>query len=197
MPSQMPRVVERRSMFKGWNSLDIVTVEAVDRKGAPRRLEREVIDHGDASVVLTVDQERRVAILVRQWRAPLIRDGRDPYLLEVCAGIVDAGETPEQAARREAEEEIGLKVGAMRKVGVVVPSAGTLTERMHLFIAEVALGDRVGKGGGNPKEGEDIEIVEVALADLFERARRGEIADAKTLILVQHLMIGELEARSA
>lgn len=195
MPSDMPRIVGRRSIFKGWNSFDIVTVEAADRDGALRRHEREVIDHGEASVVLVVDQERRVAILVRQWRAPLIRDGGDPYLLEVCAGIVDPGETPEQAARREAEEEIGLAIGAMRKVGVVVPSAGTLTERMHLFIAEVLSADRTAKGGGNPHEGENIEVVEVPLAALFDRARRGEIDDAKTLLLVQRLMIEELEAQ--
>jgi nudix-type nucleoside diphosphatase (YffH/AdpP family) len=191
----MPRIVERRSVFKGWNRLDVVSVEATDRAGALRRHEREVIDHGDASVVLTVDHERRVALLVRQWRAPLIKDGADPFLLEVCAGIIDPGENAEQAARREAEEEIGLKVRKMRSVGNVVPSAGTLTERMHLFIADVVPGDRTAKGGGNPNEGEDIEVIEVPLAELFDKARRGEIDDAKTLILVQRLMIEELEAR--
>ena len=194
MASEMPRIVGRRPIFKGWNAIEIVTVEAVDRKGQTRRHEREVINHGDASVVLTVDRERKVAILVRQWRAPLIGPGRDPFLLEACAGIIDPGESPDQSARREAEEEIGLKVGALRKVGTVVPSAGTLTERMHLFIAEVSAADRTEDGGGKPSEGEDIEVVEIPLAELYERARRGEIDDAKTLILVQRLMIEDLGA---
>ncbi len=97
-------------------------------------------------------------------------------------------------ALREAEEEIGLKIGKLRKIGSVVPSAGTLTERMHLFIAEVSAADKTEDGGGNPHEGEDIEVVEVALPELFGMARRGEIEDAKTLILVQRLLLEETEA---
>ncbi len=194
MTSDMPRIVARRPIFKGWNTLEIVTVEAADLKGRVRRHEREVIEHGEASVVLAIDRERELAILVRQWRAPLIAPNADPYLLEACAGIIDPGETPEQTARREAEEEIGLKIGKLRKIGSVVPSAGTLTERMHLFIAEVSAADKTEDGGGNPHEGEDIEVVEVALPELFGMARRGEIEDAKTLILVQRLLLEETEA---
>ena len=197
MSSDWPRIVATKTIYKGWNRFDIATVEAADRQGRLRRQEREIIDHGEASVVLTVDRQRGVAILVRQWRAPLITLGSDPYLLEACAGIIDPGETAEESARREAEEEIGLKVGTMRKIGVVVPSAGTLTERMHLFIAEVSAADRTENGGGNPHEGEDIEIVEVPLAELFDKARRGEIADAKTLILVQRLMLEDNDARQS
>ena len=195
MSSMKPRIVATKTIYQGWNRFDIATVEAMDPQGKLRRQEREIIDHGEASVVLTIDRRRGFAILVRQWRAPLIKPGSDPYLLEACAGIIEPGETPEESARREAEEEMGLKIGAMRKVGVVVPSAGTLTERMHLFIAEVSGAHRKHNGGGNPQEGENIEIVEVPLAELFDKARRGEIEDAKTLILAQHLMLEDLEAR--
>ncbi len=197
MRDERPRIVATRTVFKEWNKLDIITVEARDRDGAITRIDREVIDHGDAGVVLAVDRKRGMAILVRQWRAPLILGDGDPYLLEACAGILDPGEDAEAAARREAEEEIGIRIGAMRKVAIVLPSAGTLTERMHLFIAEVSDGDRVHDGGGKPGEGENIEIVEIPLADLFDRARRGELQDAKTLILVQQLMIDELQGRPA
>ena len=194
MSSGGPRIVATRSVYKGWNKFDILTVEATDRTGRQRRHDREVIDHGDAGVVLAIDRERDIAIMVRQWRAPLVVAGGDPFLLEACAGILDPGETPEEAARREAEEETGLRVRALRRVGSVVPSAGTLTERMHLFVAEVSSVDRVAAGGGSPHEGEDIEVVDVPLRELFAMARRGDIEDAKTLILVQHLMIEELEA---
>jgi nudix-type nucleoside diphosphatase (YffH/AdpP family) len=171
MSHDSPRIVGTRTAFKGWNKLDIVTVEARDRDGELTRLEREVINHGDAGVVLTVDRKREIAILVRQWRAPLIVNGDEPFLLEACAGILDPGENAEEAARREAEEEIGFQIGSMRKVATVLPSAGTLTERMHLFIAEVSEGDRTDDGGGKPGEGENIEIVDVPLSELFERAR--------------------------
>ena len=194
MRNESPRVVDTRTAFKGWNTLDIVTVEARDRDGELIRMDREVINHGDAGVVLTIDPTRGVAILVRQWRAPLILHNGDPYLLEACAGILDPGEDAEDATRREAEEEIGIRLGAMRKVATVLPSAGTLTERMHLFIAEISDRDWVHHGGGKAGEGENIEIVEVPLAELFDRARRGEIQDAKTLILVQQLMLDELQS---
>jgi nudix-type nucleoside diphosphatase (YffH/AdpP family) len=187
----LPRVVGRRRVFKGWNAFDVLTVETVGSDGTLSRHDREVVDHGDATVVLPVDRERGVAILVRQWRAGLL--GRsDPYLLEACAGIVDPGETPEAAARREAEEETGLVLGEVRHVGTIVPSAGTLTERMHLFVADIA-GGRLAERGGNRHEGEDIEVLEVPLATLYEMARRGEIGDAKTLVIVQRLLIEELE----
>jgi nudix-type nucleoside diphosphatase (YffH/AdpP family) len=193
--SAMPRIVTSHSVFEGFNSFDVVTVEAPDRAGNLRRLKREVVDHGEGGVVLAIDRERGVALLVRQWRAPLLALGVDPFLLEACAGILDPGEEPEAAARREAEEELGLKIGSMHKIGAPYASAGTLTERMHLFIAEVSDGNRIKDGGGNPGEGEDIEVVELPLTELFESARRGEIGDAKTMILVQRLMIEELERR--
>ena len=147
-----------------------------------------MIDHGHAAVVLVIDRERDVALLVRQWRAGLLGTD-DPYLLEACAGILDPGETPEETARREAEEEIGVTIGAMRSLGSIMPSAGTLTERMYLYVAEVAAGDRSKPGGGNPHEGENIEVVEVPLAELYDMARKGTLEDAKTLVIVQRLML--------
>lgn len=188
-----PRIVETRTFFRGWNRLDILTVEATDSRGERVRYAREVIDHGDGCVVLVIDRRREVAILVRQWRAPLLVGDGDPFLLEACAGIIDPGETPEAAARREAAEEIGYRLSTLHKVAVVASSAGSLTERMHLYIAEVSAADRMSDGGGNPHEGETLEVVEISLADLFGMARRGDILDAKTLILVQHLLIETLE----
>ncbi len=190
MKDQKPRIVATERIFDGWNKLDVLTVEAEERDGALRRHRRELVDHGDAAVVLAIDRKRGVVFLVKQWRTGLLNRG-DPYLLEACAGILDPGEMPEEAARREAEEEIGLKIGALRSLGMILPSIGTLTERMFLFVAEVSEADRTENGGGNPHEGEDIEVVEMPLADFFRMAREGRIADAKTLVIAQRLIIEE------
>ncbi len=191
-----PRVVGTTRLYSGWNTLDILTVEAADADGTLRRHKREVVDHGAASVVLVVDRGRDVAVLVRQWRAGLLGEGGDPYLLEACAGLIDPGETPEEAARREAEEEIGVTVGALESLGSILSSAGTLTERMHLFLAEISAGDLRKHGGGNAHEGENIEVVEVTLPDLYDMVRRGAIEDAKTLVIVQRMMLERERPRS-
>jgi GDP-mannose pyrophosphatase NudK len=191
---KFPRVVETTRIYTGWNRLDVVTVEAAEADGTLRQHKREVIDHGHAAAVLVIDRGRAVAILVRQWRAGLLGSGADPYLLEVCAGILDPGETPEDAARREAEEEIGVAIGELRSLGSIVPSAGTLTERIYLYVAEVSAGDLRKHGSGNRHEGENIEVVEVPFPELFYMARQGAIEDAKTLVIVQRLMLEELDS---
>jgi nudix-type nucleoside diphosphatase (YffH/AdpP family) len=167
MKDGRPRIVTAERIFDGWNKLDILTVEAPDADGTLRRHRRELVDHGCAAVVLPIDRTRGVVYLVKQWRTGLLNDD-DPYLLEACAGLIDPGETPEETARREAEEEIGLKIGALRSLGTILPSIG------------------------NPHEGEEIEVVEMPLAELFQMARDGRIADAKTLIIAQRLIIEEL-----
>jgi nudix-type nucleoside diphosphatase (YffH/AdpP family) len=188
MSSKTPRVVDKTRAYSGWNTLDVLIVETTDADGATHRHRREVIDHGTAAAVLVVDRSRATALMVRQWRAGL-HASAEPYLLEAPAGLLDPGETPEGAARREVEEELGIKLGAMRGLGSIVPSAGTLTERVHLFIAELSGNEPRGNGGGVVHEGEAIEIVEVPLDELFEMARNGAIEDAKTLILVQRSML--------
>lgn len=193
MTKHPPHVVERKRVYEGWNTLDLLTVESAGDGKTPERHVREVIDHGDAAVVLVVDRERDVAIMVRQWRAGLAAVDKHPMLVEACAGILDPGETPEETARREAEEEVGVRLGEVRSLGSVLPSVGTLTERMHLFVAEVTGADRVQDGGGVAHEGEQIEVVELPLKELFAMAKDGRIEDAKTLVIVQRLMIEALE----
>ena len=131
MTNEPPRIVDRKRVYTGWNKVEVVTVEAPDcgatgGDAAPRRHLREAVEHGEAAVVLTIDRERDVALLVRQWRTGLIAvDAPDPYLLEACAGILDPGETPEETARREAREEI-LRRTEARSDGVVLAVAPAL-----------------------------------------------------------------------
>ena len=186
------KITDRNRVFDGWNTLDVLTVETLDDDGVSRRHEREVLDHGPVVAVLPYDPDRRQALLARQWRAGLLLTGDDPFLLEACAGLIDAGETPDDAAIREAEEELGLHLEAVREVGAVYPSPGALTEKMHLFLATYGLDDRKSDGGGLDHEGEDIEIVEMPLDELFAMARAGTINDAKTLILVQMLILQDV-----
>jgi nudix-type nucleoside diphosphatase (YffH/AdpP family) len=169
---------------KGWNTFSIATIRL--ENGA--RITRSIEDHGSAICVLTYDPERRVALLVRQFRAPpFLADGQRE-VLEAIAGLID-GEAPEDTVRREAMEEAGVRLGALETVSRVWSIPGSSTERIDLFLAPFTAADRIGDGGGLDHEHENITVVEMPLTELAEMADRGAIDDLKTLALVQTLRL--------
>jgi len=106
-------------------------------------------------------------------------------MIEVAAGMLDE-ETPEKRIRAEAEEEIGYRLHDVRKVFEAFMSPGAVTERLHFFVAEYEPGDRIGDGGGLHDEGEDIEVFEAGFDEAMAMVARGEIVDAKTIMLLQY-----------
>jgi nudix-type nucleoside diphosphatase (YffH/AdpP family) len=129
-------------------------------------------------------------LLVRQFRFAAFDSGHPEPLLEVCAGLLD-GDRPEECARREAEEELGYRPRDFRLLSNPFMSPGSLTERVALFTATYTAADRVSDGGGRADETEDIEIVEMTLADAYAATQDGRIIDAKTIVLIQHLILTE------
>jgi nudix-type nucleoside diphosphatase (YffH/AdpP family) len=183
-----PRIVNVRRVYKGWATISIATVE---RDG--QTFERLMEDHGPGVCVLPVDRERRVAMLVRQFRAPVAVTSGRTDLIECPAGLVDPNEDPEHAIRRETLEETGLQLPDVQPVATVWTMPGISTERMHLFLASYGAEDRKGVGGGHASEHENISTVEVPLADLAAMADGGRVADMKTLLLIQTLRLREPE----
>ncbi len=182
-------IAARRTIHRGFNHVEELDVVVTGADGSSTEHVREIIDHGHAVAVLPVDPDRRTALLVRQWRAGLLESDDDPFLPEVCAGLIDGDETPEGAIRREALEELGVELENVEPCGRIVVSPGCLTETIRLFLATYSDGSRIADGGGLDHEGEDIEVIEMPLDNLFEAARGGSILDAKTLVLVQTLML--------
>ena len=182
-------IAARRTIHRGFNHVEELNVVVTDADGSSSEHVREVIDHGHAVAVLPVDPDRRTALLVRPWRAGLLESDDDPFLPEVCAGLIDGDETPEGAIRREALEELGVELANIEPCGRIVVSPGCLTETIRLFLATYSDNSRISNGGGLDHEGEDIEVIEMSVENLFEAARGGSILDAKTLVLVQALML--------
>jgi len=180
------RILGVRPVYKGWATVSIATVE---RDG--QTFERLMEDHGRAVCVLPVDRERRVAMLVRQFRAPVAVTGGMTDLIECVAGLIDDEEEPEHAIRRETMEETGLQIASVEAVATVWTMPGISTERMHLFLGFYRAEDRRGKGGGHASEHENITSEEVPLAELAIMADDGRIADMKTLLLIQILRLRE------
>jgi nudix-type nucleoside diphosphatase (YffH/AdpP family) len=181
------RIRNSRILSQHWSRLSLVEFELKRRDGNWQPITWEVNDHGDGIAVLPFDPGRRTALLVRQFRLPAYLNGHKGRLWEACAGLLEPGEAPADCARREALEEMGYEITDLELVGAVFSSPGTLTERMHLFLARYEPDGQTDDGGGVHHEGEDIETVEVSLDELARMADDGTIADAKTMVIVQTL----------
>lgn len=138
---------------------------------------REVVEHPDAVAVVPVEADGQV-VLLRQYRHPV---GLSP--LELPAGKLDTdGEAPAEAARRELAEEVGLGAGTLTRLVTFHNSSGWTDEATTVYLATDL--QRVDAPEGFTAHAEEaaMEVVRMPLAEAAERARRGELTDAKTLI---------------
>jgi nudix-type nucleoside diphosphatase (YffH/AdpP family) len=174
-----PHSIESEELiYSGWSSLSAVTA----RTAEGRRMRREIEHHGSAVAVLPYDWSRRKALLVSLPRVPVIQAGR-PDLLEAAAGLVDEGESVEEAVRREAFEELGLELHALEPVGQYWSIPSVSTERVDLFLAPYSPANRVHSGGGLAEEDEYLLVHEIDLSRLILAARTGGLNDMKTALL--------------
>ena len=167
-PSAEAAVESRRSVWRG-KVVDL-WVEHVRLPGGAEA-ELEIVRHVGAAAVVPVTGAGEV-ILVRQFR-----HAAGGWLLEIPAGKLDAGESPEACARRETAEEVGLRPGRLEPLGWIFTTPGFTDERIWLYLAsdltpaEQALDDD-----------EVIEVVRLPLDDAVAMARSGELVDAKTAV---------------
>jgi nudix-type nucleoside diphosphatase (YffH/AdpP family) len=168
-----------------WYVLRKATFDWRRNDGTWQTQEREAYDRGDGVALLPYNLAARTVILTRQFRYPAFSNGHDDFLTEVPAGLLDKAD-PEARIRAEVEEEIGYSLGEIRQVFDCFMSPGSVTERLHLFIAEYDASMRIGAGGGLEGEGEEIEVVELSFDEAMARVADGRIRDAKTVMLLQH-----------
>jgi nudix-type nucleoside diphosphatase (YffH/AdpP family) len=172
------KILSIETIYEGWAKFSRAMIQT---GGKP--FKREIEDHGRAVGVLPYDPQRRIAVLVRLLRAPVLVETGEESLLEAPAGLID-NDHPADAARREVMEETGIRIGALEHIATVWTMPGISTERMDYYLAAFSETDRVGKGGGVAGENEGITVEEHPLADLWARAQRGEVTDLKTLTLL-------------
>ena len=177
------RILSEEVLSAAWGRLTRYTIAYTRRDGRTETQIREVYDHGNGSAVLPIDAARGTVLLVRQFRLAAHLQGGSGYLVEACAGLND-DLTPEQAIRKEAEEELGLHLRGLRHLTDILMSAGSLSERLSLFMAHYTPADRFSEGGGAAGEGEDIEVLEMPLDEALAMVADGAIVDAKTVILL-------------
>ena len=169
----------------GWHVLRRTTLDVRRRDGRWDRQQRETYDRGNGAAVLPHDAERDTVLLTRQFRWPAYVNGHpDGMLVEAAAGLLDEDD-PETAVRREAAEELGIRLGTLTKVFDAFMSPGSVTERVHGYVGAYTPADLVHAGGGLEDEGEDIEVLELPLDEALAMVADGRVADGKTIMLLQ------------
>ena len=179
------RVKNVRVLSDNCATLKDTTFEWRRANGEWQTQTRETFDRGNAATLLPYNLKQRTVVLVRQFRYPAYVNGYDDLLIEAAAGMLDS-ESPEARIRAEAEEETGYRLGEIRKVFEAFMSPGAVTEKLHFFVAEYEPAMRIGSGGGIASEGEEIEVLQLPIDQALAMIGDGRIADAKTIMLLQH-----------
>ena len=140
------------------------------------------LERGDSVAVLVFNRSTEKLILISQFRYPTYQNGQG-WTIETIAGMVDAGETPEESARRELQEEIGLNIETLEHIATFYPSPGGSSEQIYLYYSEVS-GEqaRYNETGGLLAVGEDIKVIELSLAEALAKITTGDVRDAKTIL---------------
>lgn len=194
LPSTRARIVDVTLLSDDWYTLKKTTFDFLRSDGSWQRQSRETYDRGNGATLLLFNARRRTVVLTRQFRFPAYVNGcADGMLIEACAGLLDRDD-PATCIKRETEEETGYRINDVRQVFEAYMSPGSVTEKLHFFAAEYEAHDRVAAGGGDAHEGEDIEVIELPLAQALEMIGSGAIQDGKTIMLLQHAALHGLDA---
>jgi GDP-mannose pyrophosphatase NudK len=192
MQNEQVRILNEKLLSDNWYSLKKYDYEILKKDGSWQKQTREVYDRGNGAVILLYNAENKTVILTCQFRLPSFVNGnKNGYLIEACAGLLDK-DKPEEAVRREAEEETGYRVKEVRKIFEAYMSPGSVSEILHFFIGEYSSEMKVNEGGGVAHEQEDIEVIETAFDQAWKMFETGEIRDAKTIMLLQYMKINQI-----
>jgi nudix-type nucleoside diphosphatase (YffH/AdpP family) len=176
-------------LSNNWYTLNKVTFTVRKKDGTTEIQSREAYDRGNGAVILLYNKISNTVILTRQFRLPTYINGNTSgMLIEACAGLLD-NDNPEDCIKRETEEETGYKISKVEKVFEAYMSPGSVTEILYFFIAEYSSDMKINDGGGLEEEGEQIEVLELSFNEALTMIDTGEIKDAKTIMLLQHLRI--------
>ena len=155
------------------------------------------LERGNSVAVLVFNRSTEKMILISQFRYPTYQNNHG-WTIEVIAGMVDPGETPEESAKRELQEEIGANIEGFEHIATFYPSPGGSSEQIYLYYSEVS-GEQTKyrKTGGLLASGEDIKAIELSRAEALAKIKTGEIIDAKTIIGIYWLENRRLKEESS
>jgi len=188
------KIISEIRAYDSYFKVDKALVSDTKENGTIETYSRYKLTRPDAVAVLILNKDTEKVILVKQFRYP-IADREPNGVLEIVAGKMDEGETPEQTVVRETLEEVGYKIdiSCLSEPIISYSSPGYSSEKVYTYLAYVNNSMKISKGGGLDSEHESLEIVEIDAEKFMQMVRSGEIIDSKTIIAANYLFLESLE----
>lgn len=187
--AQDVRVLGEETVYSGHFAMRRLTLQHRRFAGGwSEPITREVFERGDAVAVLPYEPESDTLVMIEQFRPGAMRGQDSPWMLELVAGVVEAGEDDEAVVHREAMEEAGCEIAELTPIATVFPSAGACSEQVRLYcgrVNEAAVGDLCGL----QEEGEDILVHSLSRRDALQLLGEDRIPNGHTLIALQWLQV--------
>jgi len=196
MPPHKVDVLNREPLYDGFFKFERYKLRhETFAGGMTGTFTRELLDTGHAAAVLPYDPVRDRVVLQEQFRIGAHAAGREPWLIEIAAGLLEPGETPDELARREIVEETGLEALDLVKIGTVLVSPGTSSETVTVFCARVEAGTSEGVHGLDD-ENEDIRTFAVDAGEIRALLESGRVENAVAVIALQWFVLNHAEIRA-
>jgi ADP-ribose pyrophosphatase len=194
-PSEI-EILSKHTVYNGYFRIDeYVLRHGRFDGGLTGSMKREVFERGHAAAVLPYDPERDLFVLCQQFRVGAYCAGAEPWQIECVAGIIEDGETPEDVARRETEEECGCIPMDLIPIQRYLVSPGGASETAMLYLGRVSA-ENAGGIFGVPSEGEHIKVFTATSAQLRQLLDEGRIGNAATLISTQWFFLNQERVRA-
>lgn len=182
-------LISKKTLYKGFFRMNEYRFKhRLFKGGWSAEVKREVFERGHAGVLLAYDPKRDEVVLIEQIRIPAYETSQTPWLLEVIAGMVEEGESPEEVVRREATEEAGITIGRCKPIVSYLSSPGGTSERMYVYVGEVDATTATGIHG-LACENEDIRVHVVSREQAYQWVEEGIIDNAASVIALQWLQL--------
>jgi len=176
------KIKQKERVYQGFFAMDKFTVEHDRFDGGSLEVTRENMERGDAAALLLYDPKADEVLLLEQFRiGPAARDD-NPWLVEIVAGMLDEGETAEEAVGRESQEEAGFLPYKTQFLGRYYTTPGACSERIDLFLGLVDKHSPVSEGGGCDHEHEDIKSYWVSRTEALDWLAEGKIASGAPML---------------
>ena len=179
------KVTNNKNLYDGFFKMNEVSLKYKKYDGSwSNEIKRELFGGAQVSAVLPYDPIKKEIVLIQQFRPGTISRNTNNYLKEIVAGIIDPGESPEIAAKRECLEETGYKIKKLTSIQGYYPAPGSSESFYHLFLGEIDSKNEK-KIMGLDTENEDILVESFNINQVKKMMQNGELINGLSLIAIQ------------